>query len=159
LLARIKRWCDGNVLLIISAVFFIAVGSILASLVFSSVLWSGTAVQGVDRGGIVYYTYDGQTNSLDDTSRFYSHTVYLDPERPDTSAVLGDPARKVFDVASVAIPFLIALVIIAAGVRRERQFRRGSGADDPSVGGFGHGLDPEVVHRLIERRRRADRGA
>lgn len=79
-LARIKRWSDGNVLLITSAVFFIAVGSILATLVFSSVLWSGTAVQGVDRGGIVYYTYDGQTNSLDDTSRFYSHTVYLDPK-------------------------------------------------------------------------------
>jgi hypothetical protein len=116
------------------------------------VRWTGTSVQGDERGGIVYYTYHGQNYSLDDTSRFDSHTVYFNPKHPDTSAELGNSAETVVDIASVAVPFLIALAIVAFKARRVWRTRRTR--NDPAAVGFGHGLDLEVVHRLLNERRR-----
>jgi len=150
---RIRNALDGSGLVIGAAVFFFALGLILIPVVFlSSVRWTGTSVQGVDRGGIVYYSYDGQNYSLDDTSRFDSHRVYFRPTRPDTTAELGNSASTVVDIASVAVPFLIALAIVGMEARRLWRTRRTR--NDPAAVGFGHGLDLEVVHRLLDERRR-----
>jgi hypothetical protein len=145
---------DGDGALIAAAAFFLALGSLLLVVALTSssrVQWTGTSVHGVERGGIVFYSYDGQNYSLDDTSRFLSHTVYLDPAKPATTAMLGSIGDRIVDLVSVLGPYGIAAVIIVVGVRRRRHYRRR--ANDPSAGGFGYGLDPEVVHRLIERRR------
>jgi hypothetical protein len=145
---------DGDGPMLIGITFFAVVGALLLTVVLTSstrVQWTGTSVKGVDRGGIVYYTYDGQQNSLDRTSRFMSSTVYLDPSKPESTAMLGDVADRVVDVVSVAVPFLIAATILGVGVSRRIRWRRR--ANDPSAGGFGHGLDPEVVQRLIQRQR------
>ena len=149
---RIRDAFDGSGLVVSAALFFFALGFILIPVVFSSVRWTGTAVHGIDRGGIVYYTYQGQNYSLDDTSRFDSHTVYFNPKHPDTSAELGNSAATAVDIASVAVPFLIALAIVAFEARRLWRVRRTR--NDPAAVGFGHGLDLEVVHRLLDERRR-----
>lgn len=150
---RIRDAFDGSGLVISAAVFFFALGLILIPVVFlSSVRWTGTSVQGVDRGGIVYYTYNGQNYSLDDTSRFDSHTVYFRPSRPDTTAQLGNSAATVVDIGSVAVPFLIGLAIVGFETRRIWRTRRTR--NNPAAIGFGHGLDLEVVHRLLDERRR-----
>jgi hypothetical protein len=57
----------------------------------------------------------------------------------------------VFDMVSVAAPYTAAGAIIWFGIRRRIQYRRR--ANDPMAWGFGYGLDPEVVQRLLEKRR------
>lgn len=153
LLTRVRNALDGNGFVVGAAIFFFVLGLILIPVVFlSSVQWAGTSVQGIDRGGIVYYIYKGQTYSLDDTSRFNSHTVYFNPKDPDTTAELGNAPLEVVDVVSVAAPFLIALAIVGVASRRHWRIRRAR--NDPAPVGFGHGLDHEVLHRLLEQRRR-----
>jgi hypothetical protein len=145
---------DGDGPMLLGASFFFVVSALLLTVVLTSstrVQWTGTSVKGVERGGIVYYTYDGQQNSLDDTSRFMSSRVYLDPSNPESTAMLGDVADRVVDVASVSVPFLIGVTIVGVGVTRRIRWRRR--ANDPAAGGFGHGLDPEVVQRLIQKQR------
>jgi hypothetical protein len=145
---------DGDGPMMIGASFFLVVGSILLAVVLTSstrVQWTGTSVKGVERGGIVYYTYDGQQNSLDDTSRFMSSTVYLDPSKPESTAMLGNVADRVVDVVSVVVPYSIAAIILGVGVTRRVRWRRRN--NDPTASGFGYGLDPEVVQRLIQKQR------
>ena len=155
LVFRFRNALEGNGFIVSVAVFFLALGLILIPFVLlSSVQFTGTAVQGVDRGGIVYYTYNGQNYTVDDTSRFNSHTVYLRPKRPDTTAELGNTPTKVLDVAIVAVPFLIAFTITGVEARRYWRFRRAQYKPVPV--GFGQGLDHEVLHRLIEKRRQDD---
>ncbi len=153
MIARLRNAFDGSGFVIAAAIFFFALGLILIPVVFlSSVRWTGTEVQGTERGGIVYYTYNGQNYSLDDTSRFDTHTVYFRPSRPDTTAQLGNSASTFVDVASVAVPFLIGLAIVSMEIRRIWRTRRTR--NNPAAIGFGHGLDLEVVHRILDERRR-----
>ena len=155
LVVRLRSAIEGNGFIVSVAIFFLALGVILIPFVFlSSVQFTGTAVQGIDRDGIVYYTYNGQNYSLDDTSRFNSHTVYFRPSRPDTTAELGNTPMKVVDVVIVAVPFLIAFTIIGLEARRYWRYRRAR--FKPAPVGFGYGLDPEVLQRLIDKRRRDD---
>jgi hypothetical protein len=156
--ARLRNALEGNGLVLGAALFFLALGLILIPVVFlSSVQWTGTAVQGVERGGLVYYSYKGQNYSLDDTSRFNTNTVYFKPKHPDTTAELGNPPIKVVDVASVAVPFLIGFAIAGVEARRHLRGRRLRRArNDAEPVGFGQGLDREVLHRLLEQRRQDD---
>ena len=155
LVTRFRSALEGNGFIVSVAIFFLALGLILIPFVLlSSVQFTGTAVQGTVRGGIVYYSYNGQNYSLDDTSRFNSHTVYFRPSRPDATAELGNTPTKVLDVAIVAVPFLIVFVIVGVESRRYWRYRRARFA--PAPVGFGHGLDPEVLQRLNAKRRMDD---
>jgi hypothetical protein len=155
LVARLRSALEGNGFIISVAIFFVALGLILIPFVLlSSVQFTGTAVHGVDRGGIVYYSYKGQNYSLDDTSKFNSHTVYFRPSRPDTTAELGNTPMKVLDVVIVAIPFLIAFTIAGVEARRYWRYRRARNKPEPV--GFGQGLDHDVLRRLNEKRRREE---
>lgn len=149
--ARVRRQLRGGPAAAWTAAFF-ALGLILAAIEFSTVQWTGTAVQGVERDGIVYYTYRGQLHSIDDTSSFNTHTVYFDPSDPDTSAQLGNGVREAVDVTIVAVPFLIGLTIVGFAVRNRAIARRLS----PKSGTFGHGMDPDALHRLNVARRQAN---
>lgn len=129
----------------------IVLGGITTGFAFTSVLWTGTSVRGVERGGIVYYTFHGQNYSIDDTSRFNSPTVYFDPHDPSGTAQLDNIAFRLVSVGLAALPLLIALVIIGFDIRRRRIIRRQTKA--PGERAFGDGLDVDLVHRLnVERR-------
>ncbi len=116
------------------------------------VQWTGRSVQGTERGGIVYYSYNGQNYSLDSTSRFMSNTVYFDPSDPH-SAMLGNAADRVLDIVTVAGPYAIATIILVVGTSRRIRRRRARRRDLSSgtTASFGQGLDPALVRRLIER--------
>jgi hypothetical protein len=156
-LSRIRKLPRRAGPLAVWAGLFVVLGLILIPVMFSSVQWSGTAIKGVDRGGIVYYTYLGQNYSIDDTSSLNTHTVYLDPKHPDTSAELGNPYARALDVAVVAVPFVIAAVLVGFSLRQRA--RRRSEREHPKDGGFGQGLDPEFVRRLNAERRAQEPGA
>ena len=59
---------------------------------------------------------------------------------------------KVVDLTIVAVPFLIAFAIVGVESRRYWRYRRAR--FKPAPVGFGQGLDPEVLQRLIDKRRR-----
>jgi hypothetical protein len=140
-------------------VFFALLGSLvlLSSLTGpGSVQWTGTTVRGTESGGIVYWTYEGQTHSLDHTSRFASTTVAFDPRHPYTSAMLEYPVERRFDEIGVLAPFVIALGIAGSAVSRSRRDERNRLVGRASSQ-FGYGIDPLEVRRIIEMRRQAGR--
>jgi hypothetical protein len=130
---------------------FLALGGYAAASTFSSVLWSGATARGVEQGGLVYFRYHGQEYVVDRTSRFTSTTVYFDPSDPAHTAVLDDLYNRIVSVSLVAVPFLIALAILAWDLRRRRIIRRQAKA--PAERSFGDGLDLDVVRRLNATRR------
>ena len=111
--------------------------------------WTGPTVRGVDTGGIVSWTYHGQTNSIDKTSRFASNTVYFDPRDPTHTAKLVFPIGKAFEIASIVLPLCIALAFVGLGLRSRARYRR-AGAD-PRKGEFGHGMDPAFLAQYLKR--------
>ena len=151
-MSRISQ-LPGRAPALVWAALLIVLGGITTGFAFTSVLWTGTSIQGVERGGIVYYTFRGQNYSVDDTSRFNSPTVYFDPHDPGGTAQLDNIAFRLVSVGLAALPILIALVIIGFDIRRRRIIRRQTKAPDERV--FGDGLDVDLVHRLnVERRQR-----
>lgn len=145
---------EGNRGLVAVVVILVAVSLLILHSCLSgptAVQWTGTKVAGDERGGIVYYSYGGQQYSIDDNGRFNSTTVAFDDSDPSGTAMLLNPYERGFEIAGVVVPYLLAGGIVGLTLYRRRQRRAEflSGNDD----GFGRGLDPEVVQRLIEKRR------
>jgi hypothetical protein len=151
----VRERLDGNRLVTAVAVLLVLIGSVIlrSSLTGDSGLqWTGTKVQGVERGGIVYYSYRGQSYSLDQTSRFASNTVAFDAKDPADTAVLVYPLDRDLEVAAVLACYLAAIAVAGYAVVRARR-RTAAPLGGRSADSFGSGLDPEVVRRLIEKRR------
>jgi hypothetical protein len=120
----------------------------------SMLQWTGTAVRAVENGGIAYYSFNGQTYTLDVTSPVKNPvTVYVDPAEPST-AMFSNPLFRWTDIASVGGPFTASVLLLTLGVAR-RSRRRHFKEHDLGVL-YGTGLDSRTMSRLLERQRRTD---
>jgi hypothetical protein len=116
--------------------------------------WTGTAVRAVENGGITYYSFNGQTYTLDVTSPVKNPvTVYVDPAEPST-AMFSNPLFRWTDITSVGGPFAASVLLLTLGVAR-RSRRRHLKEHDLGVL-YGTGLDSRAMSRLLERQRRTD---
>jgi len=115
-------------------------------------LWTGQKVVGTERQGLVWYTWDGQSYSLDVPGyrTIPQVTVYLDRSNP-SDAVTNSLLTRAMDGLFLVVPLVLAGVIVMFGVRRVRRER--AYIDQPDRK-FGIGLDPEFVQRHLEENRR-----
>jgi hypothetical protein len=115
--------------------------------------WSAVSVHGLETGGVVSYSYRGQTYSLDDEGSTADgrRTVYLNPANP-SQGVLGIEVAQISDsVVTGGLYLASAAFLVAVAVRRRAKRVRQSADPDPNR--FGEGIDAETVHRIIESRR------
>jgi hypothetical protein len=109
------------------------------------VLWTGTKVVGSERGGVVFYTFQGRQNSFDGNN-FDNRArinVYLDPSNPD-SAMTNSVPDRIVDVAATVVPFGLSLLLLGVGLARRprrqlddglrRVIEKRAGASPPSAG-------------------------
>jgi hypothetical protein len=116
--------------------------------------WTGTAVRAVENGGIAYYSFNGQSYTLNVTSGLpNSGTVYVDPAEP-SNAIFSNSVTRWTDIGSVGGPFVASVLLLTLGFSR-RSRRRHRKEHDPGVS-FGGGLDDTTMSRLLERQRRTD---
>lgn len=115
--------------------------------------WTGNAVHDVQSGGIAYYSFQGQSYTLNVPSpAAWSSTVYLDPADP-SNAIFGNPVTRWSDIVLVGGPYTASALLLALGfARRSRRRRRSETAGQRS---FGEGLDHQAVSRLLDRQRNA----
>jgi hypothetical protein len=115
-------------------------------------LWTGTRVVGSEQGGLIYYTWHGESYTLDVPG--YGNAphvvVYVDPSDP-TNAERESLFIRVADGALTVLPAALAAGVVALGVYRRRSTRR---QDATRADGFGAGLDPDFVRRQLEQLRR-----
>ena len=82
---------DGNRPLVAAVVILVAISLLILHSSLSgpsAVQWTGTRVQGVERGGIVYYSYAGEQYSIDDYGHFNTTTVAFNKSDPNDTAIL-----------------------------------------------------------------------
>ena len=116
--------------------------------------WTGTPVRAVEDGGIAFYSFHGQSYSLDVTSPLQrSSTVYVDPAEP-SNAIFSNPVTRWGDIATVGGPYAASVLVLALGfARRSRRRRLKERELGPSSGS---GLDQATLSRLLEHQRRTD---
>jgi hypothetical protein len=109
-------------------------------------LWTGTAVSGAERGGLVYYRWHGQSYTMDVPGNASKprYTVYLDPSDPE-GAIAESVPRRALDGLLVIGPLVLGGALLGLGLWRRRSTQL------ISPGGFGTGLDPEVVDKLLQK--------
>ena len=137
-------------------VFVLGCGFLLADLLSPSTLqWTGQAVRGTERVGIVYYSFRGQEYTLDDPASAHvtSRTVYVDPSNP-SNAMLDNTLNRAVDIATVGGSYVLSALLVAVGfARRGRRRRKRRLGTRDSRGTFGEGIDPDTVARLLARQR------
>ena len=161
---RMRRWFEDMGTYVAGAVALFIVGSLflVAAVQSPSMLqWTGTAVKAVESGGIAYYSFHGQTYTMDVTSPvLQSGTVYLDPADPSI-AMFSNPLTRWADIATVGGPYAASVLLLTLGfARRSRRRRKRQKDRGPGVS-FGTGLDNVTLDRLLDRQRRSnvrDRG-
>lgn len=123
----VHRWFEDTGAFTGFAVAFFVVGSlfILAELQSPTMLqWTGTAVHDVQSGGIAYYSFQGQTYTLNVPSPgSFSSTVYIDPSDPST-AMFSNTLTRWTEAATVAGPYAVAALLLALGLARRSRRRR-----------------------------------
>jgi hypothetical protein len=151
------RWFEDMGNFVAGAVALFMMGSLflVAAVQSPSMLqWSGTAVKAVESGGIAYYSFHGQTYTLDVTSPVLkSDTVYLDPADP-SNAMFSNPVTRWTDIASVGGPYTASVLLLTLGFARRS--RRRHLQDSGSGVSFGTGLDHVTLDRLLDRQRMLD---
>jgi len=150
-------WLSGTGPFAVLAVAFavVSTGFLYAALQPPSGLeWTGNAVKGSERDGIVYYSVHGKPYAVDDAYSFRSGsaTVYVDPHDP-TVAIIGKPASRWIDVATVLGPGAAAVACGVMGFRRKRSRRRAQRAVAtlPREHLAGQGLDDQTMQELRDR--------
>jgi len=128
-LARVRKWYDGSGWFVAGAVVLLAF-AVLALLVGlqspDRVLWTGQEVVGTEHQGIVYYSWHGQSYSLDapGTGSARAVSVFLDPGDPSQAMTDNVPDRVVAGLLVLG-PVVAALVLLVlGGTRNYRWFRR-----------------------------------
>ena len=138
-----------------SAAFVVGSLFLFAAIESPSMLqWTGIPVSSVEDGAIAYYSFHGQSYTLDVTSPLMqTGTVYLDPGDP-SNAMFSNPLTRWTDIATIGGPYAASALLLTAGFarrsRRRRLKRRGLGLS------FGTGLDQAALSRLRERQREVD---
>jgi len=154
---RMQRWFEDMGTFIAGAVALFVVGSLflVAAVQSPSMLqWTGTAVRSAESGGLLYYTFHGQTYTLDVTSPVLgSSTVYVDPADP-SNAMLSNPLTRLTDIGSVGGPYAASLLLLTFGLTRRA--RRRHLRDRGLRQSFGSGLDQTTLGRLLDRQRGVD---
>jgi hypothetical protein len=114
--------------------------------------WIGTEVLGTEQNGVVRYAWHGESYTITVPGHANkAHVpVFFDPAHP-ANGVPESWASRVIDGLFVLGPLTLAALMIVLGMRRWRTIR---GPAVPVPGGYGRGLDPGAVHRLLDERRR-----
>ena len=154
---RMQRWFEDMGTFIAGAVALFVVGSLflVAAVQSPSMLqWTGTAVRSVESGGLLYYTFHGQSYTLDVTSPVLgSSTVYVDPADP-SNAMLSSPLTRWTDIGSVGGPYAASVLLLTYGFTRRARRRRLR--DRGLQQSFGSGLDHTTLGLLLDRQRGVD---
>jgi hypothetical protein len=110
-------------------------------------LWSGTKVAATELRGVVFYSWNHRQYTLDVPGyATESHlSVYLNPAQP-SHAVTDSLATRVWDGMLTVVPALLGILVLMTGIVRRQVGRRNATG---YVGGYGRGLDPAVVERLL----------
>jgi hypothetical protein len=91
----------------------------------SAVLWTGQAVTGTERGGIVFYQWQGLERTISAPGYGSAKTVivYLDPSNP-ASAVLDSNSDRIWPAAFVGLPALAGTALLLVGGTRNYRWKR-----------------------------------
>jgi hypothetical protein len=128
-LARVRKWYDGSGWYVAGAVVLLVIAALalLAGLQSADrVLWTGQGVVGAEHQGIVYYSWHGQSYSIDASGNGSAKavSVYLDPADPSQAMIDNIPDRVVAGLLIVG-PVVAALVLLVlGGTRNYRWFRQ-----------------------------------
>jgi hypothetical protein len=119
-------------------------------------VWIGTPVHGVERDGIVYYSYGGQQYTIDDSGSYRTgpRTVYVDSSKP-TRAVLATFGSQAIQDSIVGVPWIAALAFFVLAIRRKWRYvryRRDRETRPEQRPSYGEGLDPELIRRVLATR-------
>jgi hypothetical protein len=126
--ARVRNWFDGAGWFVGLAValFIFALLAVLAGLQSpDKLLWTGQQVTGTEQRGLVYYTWQGQSYTLDVSGYGSSKavSVYLDPGDP-SHAVTDNVADRVIAGLLIGVPVAGGLALLAAGGTRNYRWAR-----------------------------------
>jgi hypothetical protein len=126
--ARVRNWFDGAGWFVGLAVvlFIFALLAVFAGLQSPvKLLWTGQQVTGTEQRGLVYYTWQGQSYTLDVSGYGSSKavTVYLDPGDP-SHAVTDNVADRVFAGLLIGAPVAGGLALLAVGGTRNYRWAR-----------------------------------
>jgi len=146
----VRQWFDDTGAFTGFAVALFVLGSLfaLAEVQSPSMLqWSGTGVHASQSGGIAFYSFQGQTYTLDvPTPASFSSTVYIDPADPST-AMFSNTLTRWTEAATVTGPYAAAALLLVLGFARRSRRRhlrleqRGSlySVKDPATENKGRG--------------------
>jgi hypothetical protein len=111
----------GAVVLFIAALLFALLG--LQSP--SALMWTGQAVSGSEQAGIVYYSWHGQSYTLDDRgSASASHVlVYIDPANP-SDGIVYHTWDRVGTILVIGVPLVASMAVLAWGGSRNYRWKR-----------------------------------
>ena len=123
----VRQWFEDTGAFTGFAVALLVLGSlfVLAEVQSPSMLqWNGTGVHASQSGGIAFYSFQGQTYTLDvPTPAAFSSTVYIDPADPST-AMFSNTLTRSTEAATVAGPYAAAALLLALGFARRSRRRR-----------------------------------
>jgi hypothetical protein len=127
-LAQIRGWFDGAGAFVAGAVvlFIVAILALLLELQLpTAVLWTGQAVTGTERGGIVFFQWHGQQRTFSGPGYGSAKTVivYLDPSNPD-SAILDSNSDRIWPAMFVGVPALAGAALLLVGGTRNYRWKR-----------------------------------
>ena len=128
MLGRIRGWFDGAgwYLAIAGALLVVALIGVFGSLQVDGLMWTGQQVTGTERNGIVYYTWQGQSYTVDDphsTGSAAKVSVYLSPANP-AGAILDNPTDRLITEIMVIGPVAIATALVVLGGTRNYRWAR-----------------------------------
>lgn len=123
----VRQWFEDTGAFTALAIALLVLGSlfVLAEVQSPSMLqWTGTGVHASQSGGIAFYSFQGQTYTLDvPTPAAFSSTVYIDPADPST-AMFSNTLTRLTEAATVAGPYVAAALLLALGFARRSRRRR-----------------------------------
>ncbi len=146
-----RPWLLGASLAVLIAVLM-AVAAVLSP---DHLLWNGRAVSGIDRAGIVEYSVSGISYhqafaAAPSAPGPTPVTVYVDPANAEV-VVLDRTSARLLEGSAVAVPAVIAILLVVVGTLRQRSLaRRRAQARDQR---FGVGIDSEYMDQLLRRNR------
>ena len=127
-LARVRGWFDGAGWFVAGAAALFLVAVLVATLVLqggSRLQWTGQPVTATEQQGIAYYSWKGQSYTLDvqGYGSARSITLYLDPGNPGDAEVYS-MADRVATGLGVGLPLLAGIALLVLGGTRKYRWKR-----------------------------------